>query len=105
MGASERDTNLIFRTLHNTARVLKNAVSDEVVSIERKGGAQFEDIRHLVAGARGRAALEAGEPNDGIVTAGQCVGLIDDIPSCAELLERMVAECRQHLRAALAFAD
>ncbi|MFV3371283.1 NAD(P)H-dependent flavin oxidoreductase [Pseudomonas sp. NY15435] len=103
--ASERDTNLIFRSLHNTARVLKNAISDEVVSIERKGGAQFEDIRHLVTGARGRAALEAGQPHDGIVTAGQCVGLIDDVPTCAELIERMVAECRQHLRVAQAWAE
>ncbi|MDT4888655.1 Nitronate monooxygenase [compost metagenome] len=85
--------------------MLKNSISDEVVGIERKGGAKFEDIRHLVAGGRGRAALEAGEPNDGIVTAGQCVGLINDIPTCAELLERMVAECRQSLRVAAAWAE
>ncbi|MNO39296.1 Nitronate monooxygenase [compost metagenome] len=105
VSASERDTHLIFRTLHNTARVLKNSISDEVVGIERKGGAKFEDIRHLVAGARGRAALEAGEPNDGIVTAGQCVGLIQDIPTCAELIERMVAECRERLQVAAAWAE
>ncbi len=96
--ASERDTNLIFRTLHNTARVLKNAISDEVVTIERQpGGAQFEDVKHLVAGVRGKAALAAGETDGGIISAGQCVGLIDDIPTCAELIERMVAECREQL--------
>lgn len=50
----ERQTNLIFRTMHNTARVAKNAVSDEVVRIERAGGAKFEDVKDLVAGARGR---------------------------------------------------
>src|SRR5580700_136015 len=50
----ERATNLIFRTLHNTARVAKNTVSDEVVAIERRGAAKFEDVKHLVAGARGR---------------------------------------------------
>jgi nitronate monooxygenase len=101
VSASERDTNLIFRTLHNTARVLKNAISDEVVAMERRpGGTKFEDIRHLVAGARGRAALKSGEVHDGIVTAGQCVGLIEDIPSCAELIERMVAECRERLSVA-----
>ncbi|MFJ4293352.1 NAD(P)H-dependent flavin oxidoreductase [Cupriavidus sp. NPDC089707] len=99
--ASERDTNLIFRTLHNTARVLKNAVSDEVVSIERRpGGAQFEDVKHLVAGVRGKAALKAGETDGGIISAGQCVGLIDDVPSCEELLARMVRECREHLGSA-----
>ena len=102
--ASERDTQLIFRTLHNTARVLKNPISDEVVSIERKGGATFEDIRHLVVGVRGRAALETGT-NDGIVSAGQCVGLINDVPTCAELIERMVGECRAHLQNACAWAN
>jgi len=100
VGATERDTRLIFRTLHNTARVLRNPISEEVVSIEKRGGAQFEDIRHLVAGARGRAALESGAADDGIVTAGQCVGLIDDIPSCAELLQRMVRDCRASLERA-----
>lgn len=101
VSAGERDTRLIFRTLHNTARVLRNAVSEEVIAIERRpGGAQFEDVRPLVAGARGRAALRAGDVHGGVVTAGQCVGLIDDIPTCAELLERMVAQCRARLGAA-----
>ena len=77
--------------------MLRNPISEEVVSIEQRGNAKFEDIRHLVAGARGRAALESGASDDGIVTAGQCVGLIDDIPTCAELLERMVRDCRAAL--------
>lgn len=96
LNATERDTNLIFRTMRNTARVLKNPVSDEVVANERKG-CTFDDIRPLVAGSRGKAALEAGDPNGGIVSAGMVVGLIDDIPSCKELLDRMVAECRDRL--------
>lgn len=99
VAANERDTRLIFRTMHNTARVLKNSISVEVVATERKG-CQFEDIRHLVAGQRGRAALEAGDPEGGILAAGQVVGLIDDVPSCAELIERMVNECRSRLGAA-----
>jgi NADH:quinone reductase (non-electrogenic) len=93
--ATERDTNLIFRTLRNTARVLKNAVSDQVVAMERRdGGAKFEDIKELVAGAKGRQALRTGDVDAGIVSAGMIVGLIDDIPTCAELVERIVAECR-----------
>jgi len=97
--ASERDTNLIMRTLRNTGRVLKNAVSNEVVALERRpGGARFEDIRPLVIGARGRAALESGEVEAGLVWAGQAVGLIDDVPSCHELIERMVEQCRERLR-------
>ena len=99
VAASERDTRLIFRTLHNTARVLRNAVSVEVVATEQKG-CQFEDIRHLVAGQRGRAALQSGDADGGILAAGQVVGLIDDVPTCAELIQRMVDECRSRLGAA-----
>ncbi|CAN7267010.1 nitronate monooxygenase family protein [Rhizobium sp. LjRoot30] len=93
--ASETDTTLIFRTLRNTGRVLKNAVSEEVVATERRpGGCEFEDIRHLVAGARGREALVEGKVDGGLVWASQVIGLIEDIPTCAELIERMVADCR-----------
>ncbi|MES2258338.1 MAG: nitronate monooxygenase family protein [Pseudomonadota bacterium] len=100
--ASENDTNLIFRTLNNTARVFKNTVSDEVVASERRpGGCEFKDIHPLVAGARGRKALTEGDINGGIITAGQVIGLIRDIPSCAELIDRMVAECRTSLQGAL----
>jgi NAD(P)H-dependent flavin oxidoreductase YrpB (nitropropane dioxygenase family) len=105
-GASERDTNLIFRTLNNTARVFKNAVSNEVVATERRpGGCAFEDIRHLVAGARGRAAWETGDIDGGALTAGMVIGLIDDIPTCAELIERITRECLGHLRRATSWAD
>ena len=93
--ASETDTTLIFRTLRNTGRVLKNAVSEEVVATERRpGGCEFEDIRHLVAGARGREALVDGKVDGGLVWASQVIGLIEDIPTCAELIERMVTDCR-----------
>jgi nitronate monooxygenase len=95
----ERDTNLIFRTLRNTGRVMKNAVSEEVVAMERRpGGVEFKDIHPLVAGARGRAALESGDPDGGLVWASQVLGLIDDIPTCAELIERIMADCRAHLQ-------
>ena len=52
----ERGTNLIFRKFKNTARVGKNSVSDKVVEISANPDAVFEDIKHLVAGAVGRAA-------------------------------------------------
>jgi len=93
VAASERDTVLMFRTLHNTARVFKNAVSREVVAIEKqKPNVQFEDIRHLVSGQRGREVYTRGDPDYGVWTAGQVVGIIDDIPTCKELLDRMVNE-------------
>jgi len=98
----ERATNLIFRTMHNTARVAKNAVSDEVVAIERKGGAKFEDVKDLVAGARGKVVYEDGDPDYGIWSAGMIQGLIHDIPSCAELITRMVSEAEEIIAGRLA---
>jgi nitronate monooxygenase len=103
VAARETETRLMFRTLKNTARVLANAVSEEVLALERRpGGCTFEDLRPLVAGARGRAALQAGRVDDGVVWAGQVVGLIDDVPTCAELIHRIEAQCRERLAAATA---
>ncbi len=88
----ERATNLIFRKLHNTARVAKNSVSDQVVEILSKPDAKFEDVAHLVRGAKGRELLETGDLDKGLVWAGQSQGLVHDIPTVAELIERLVRE-------------
>jgi nitronate monooxygenase len=94
----ERATNLIFRRFHNTGRVAKNGISDEVVSISARPNAEFKDIQPLVSGARGRHALETGEIEAGLVWAGQVQGLIHDVPTVAELIERIVTEAREIAR-------
>jgi len=104
VSATERDTSLMFRTMHNTARVYKNAIAEEVVAMEKRG-AKFEEVRPLVAGARGKVALRNGDVNGGVVSAGMVIGLIDDIPSCADLIQRIVGECREHLNAARLMAS
>lgn len=91
VAASEVDTELIFRSLRNTARVARNSISQEVVEILSSGG-KFEDVRHLVAGARGRAVFDSGDQEAGIWTAGTVQGLIHDIPTVGELVERIVTE-------------
>lgn len=88
----ERATNLIFRKFHNTGRVAKNSVSDQVVEISARDGAVFGDIQPLVSGAKGRIALETGDLDAGLVWAGQIQGIIRDIPTCQELLARIVAD-------------
>ncbi|KRA26080.1 nitronate monooxygenase [Microbacterium sp. Root61] len=88
---SETDTELIFRSLRNTARVASNEVSREVVRILAEGG-QFEDVRELVAGARGRRVYELGDPDVGIWTVGLVQGLIDDIPAVGDLVDRIVRD-------------
>ncbi|WP_317495059.1 nitronate monooxygenase family protein [Haloechinothrix sp. LS1_15] len=91
---SERDTELIFRPLRNTARVASNSVSRKVVEILEDGG-EFGDVRELVSGARGRTVFENGDTEAGIWSAGMVQGLINDIPSVAELVERIVGEATE----------
>ncbi len=97
----ERSTNLIFRTLHNTARVAKNDISAQVVEIEKRGDAKFEDVKDLVAGVRGRKVFEDGDTDFGIWTAGLVQGLIDDIPTCDELIQRIMTEAEELINARL----
>ncbi|WFD28546.1 hypothetical protein MNAN1_003558 [Malassezia nana] len=94
--ASERDTTHIFRSLRNTARVFKNSVALEVREKE-KHGVQFKDIQPLVSGARGRQVYEKGDPEAGVWTAGLTLGLINDIPTCQELVDRMEREAEDVL--------
>jgi nitronate monooxygenase len=96
----ERATDLIFRTLHNTARVAKNAISKQVRDLEKEG-ATFEQIRDLVAGSRGRKVYETGDPDYGIWSAGMVQGLIRDVPTVKELIDRIMAEAEGLLRARL----
>jgi len=98
----ERATNIIFREFHNTGRVAKNSVSDKVVEISARPDAEFEDIRSYVSGAKGRQALETGDIDAGLIWAGQVQGLIHDVPSCRELVDRIVAEAREIVTGRLA---
>lgn len=98
----ERATHLIFRKFHNTGRVAKTSVSDEVVEISNREGSAFADIADLVRGAKGRIALETGDIGAGLVWAGQIQGLIHDVPTCRELIERIMTEADSIIRGRLA---
>jgi len=98
----ERGTNLIFRSLRNTARVGKNSVSDKVVELLKQPDAKFENVAHLVRGAQGRVLLETGDLDAGLVWAGQVQGLIRDIPTVAELIGRIVREALDIIQKRLA---
>ena len=93
---TERDTLLINRTLRNTSRVAKNAIAEEVVKIQQDPTKTIEDVRELVAGQRGRAnVLAGGDIDGGIWTVGQSQGLIHDIPSCKELVSRIMTQAEE----------
>ncbi|MET0251507.1 MAG: nitronate monooxygenase family protein [Novosphingobium sp.] len=88
----ERGTYLIFRNFSNTARVGKSEVSAEVVRRLSRPEATFDDVRELVSGAKGKELLETGDLDRGVFWAGMVQGLINDIPTCGELIERIVRE-------------
>jgi len=92
--ATENDTVLLFRRLHNTARVFGNEVARKAHTIEEDKGKDiaFSDIMELVAGTRGREAEKNDDKDGGIWSAGQTVGLIHDIPTCKQLVDRLVAQ-------------
>lgn len=100
--ADERSTALLYRPFRNTARVFKNKVAEEVNRIEKQPGVQFEDIRELVSGSRGRQGYINGDKDYGVWSAGQVVGLINDIPTCEELVSRIVNEAETVIRDNLA---
>ncbi|MDP7639761.1 MAG: nitronate monooxygenase family protein [Candidatus Hydrogenedentes bacterium] len=85
----ERSTNLINRKLRNTARVAKNSISDQVVEMEAKGDTTIEELAPLISGKRGKNVLETGDLEAGIWSGGMVQGLIDDVPTCEELVKRI----------------
>ena len=90
----ETQTRLIFRTYKNTARVYRNSVADKVAEIEAAGG-EFGQVHHLVSGANQEKAWSTGDIEAGMVTVGMCGGLINDIPTCDELVKKIVADAEQ----------
>jgi len=100
--ATELDTRLIMRPLRNTERVLHNSAVDRLLEKERALGdkLQFQDIIGEVAGVYPRVMRE-GEMEAGAWSCGMVAGLIHDIPTCQELLDRTMAQAEQIVRVRL----
>ena len=99
VAASELDTRLIMRALRNTERVLNNPGVERIVQIERAKGAAltFADIQEQVAGVYPRIMLE-GDVDAGAFSCGMVAGLINDIPTVAELIDRIMADAERLIR-------
>ena len=97
--ATELDTVLVMRALRNTERVLKNKGVDELIEIEREKGAslKIEDIHEQVAGVYPRVMVN-GEMDAGAWSCGMVVGLIHDIPTVKDLIDRIMAEAEAIIR-------
>ena len=92
--ASERDTLLLLRSLRNTMRALKNPTSEKVFELEKQG-ADIHQLESLISGRGGRNLLETGDIENGLLSAGQVVGLVHEIPTVKELIDRIVKEAEE----------
>ena len=97
----ERGTDLILRPFRNSARVGRNAVSQEVLRRTAGSHPEFAAVAELVSGARGKTLLESGDIDHGIYWASMAQGLIHDLPTCADLLSRIVADAESIIAARL----
>ena len=92
--ASETDTMYVMRSLRNTERVLRNEVAEKVVALEGQG-AGIAELAPLVSGKNGLRVLKDGDTDVGLMTAGQSVGLVHDVPTVRELIDTIIAEAQQ----------
>jgi len=101
--ADELQTRLVMRPIRNTERVLMNKAVEELLRIEAAKGADLGimDIRHLVAGSENRKVLQEGQMDAGAWSCGMVAGLIHDIPTVKELIDRIMAEAEHLIRARL----
>lgn len=106
VAASELDTRLVMRPLRNTERVLTNSAVEELLRKERELGSnlKFEDIMGEVVGVYPKIMKE-GEMDAGAWSCGMVAGLINDIPTCKELIDRIMAEAEDIIRKRLPELD
>ena len=98
----ERSTVVVFRQFHNTARVARNSVSEQIAEISARPGATFDDVAELASGVRGRAkVLGEGDMEGGLWWAGQSQGLIDSVEPVSEIVRRIVADAEEIMSARL----
>ncbi|KAK8229217.1 hypothetical protein HDK90DRAFT_418683 [Phyllosticta capitalensis] len=96
--AQETDTELVLRRWRNTTRLFGNKVAREAVKVEKESKeGKFEEVAPFVSGKRGREVFLNGDKDYGVWTAGQVIGLIHDIPTCAELVQRIEREAIETL--------
>ncbi|KAL8873185.1 MAG: hypothetical protein Q9174_001306 [Haloplaca sp. 1 TL-2023] len=96
--AQETDTELVLRRWRNTSRLFSNKVAKDAVKVEREStSGKFEDVAPYVSGKRGRQVFLNGDVDYGVWTAGQVIGLIHDIPTCSDLINRIEKEAEETL--------
>ncbi len=90
----ETDTMYVMRSLRNTERVLRNQIAEKVVELEGQG-AGIAELAPLVSGKNGLRVLKDGDTDVGLMTAGQSVGLVHDVPTVKELIDTIMNEAQE----------
>ncbi|MEU1525443.1 nitronate monooxygenase [Nocardia rhamnosiphila] len=99
---SELDTQVIFREFNNTARVARNAISEQIAELSARTGATFDDIAHLASGERGRReVLQRGDLDGGLWWAGQAQALVDEVLPVAEVVATIIDDAERLVRKTL----
>ena len=100
---SELDTVMVFRQFHNSARVVRNSVSEQIAEIGARPGATFADVAELASGARGRKnVLAEGDLEGGMWWAGQAQGLIHEVAPVKDVVDQIIADAEQVITERLA---
>ncbi|UKZ76575.1 hypothetical protein TrVFT333_004282 [Trichoderma virens FT-333] len=101
--SQETDTTLLLRRWTNTTRLFKNKVAMDALKIEKESSTgEFSEVAPFVSGKRGKEVFTTGDPEHGVWTTGQVMGLIHDIPTCGVLVARIEKEAESALREKLA---
>ena len=94
--ASERDTVLLLRSFRNTMRALRNRTAEKVLELEKQG-ADIHQLESLISGSAGLNLLESGDVDNSLLSLGQVVGLVHDIPTVKKLMDRIIKEAEEVL--------
>ncbi|MDD5288845.1 MAG: nitronate monooxygenase [Dehalococcoidales bacterium] len=94
---SEKDTMLIHRTINNNERVVKTDFAQKILAMEDKG-AGLDELLPLISGDKVKASYQNGDISNALITAGQVIGLIHNIPSVKEIIDGIISEAQTIVR-------
>ena len=87
---------MLLRSFGNTMRALRNRTAEKVLELEKQG-ADIHQLESLISGRVGLNLLESGDVDNGLLSLGQVVGLVHDIPTVKELMDRIIKEAEEIL--------
>jgi len=97
LSLNETDTVLVERSLRNTLRAINNNHAQKIIKMESKN-ASLQEMAPLLSGKNGKKAIETGAYENALIACGQCVGLIDSIPSVKDLIKSIIEESEEVIK-------